>query len=55
MFGNVGLHVIKFPSGRYGYVGSVPSSLGNEVKANRSDIMGGRAFRNELRDRDWET
>ena len=26
--GNLGLHVIKFPSGRYGYVGSVPVDIG---------------------------
>jgi hypothetical protein len=46
MFGNMGLHIIKFPSGRYGFVGSIPSNLGTEVAANTSAVMGGRAFRN---------
>ena len=27
MQGNLGLHVQKFPSGKYGFVGSVPASL----------------------------
>lgn len=48
MFGNYGLHVIKFPSGRYGFVGSIPTTLGTQVLANRSAVMGGRAFRNDV-------
>ena len=46
MFGNMGLHVIKFPSGRFGYVGSVPAALGYEAPANRAAVMGGRSFKN---------
>ena len=38
--------IIKFPTGRYGYVGSVPAKLGKEVKATKSDVMGGRAYKN---------
>ena len=44
MFGKMGLHIIKFPSGRFGFVGDIPYCLGKEVKATRSDIMGGRAY-----------
>lgn len=50
MFGNLGLHIIKFPSGRYGYVGSIPTALGAEVKADRSAVMGGRSFYNAAGD-----
>jgi hypothetical protein len=47
MFGkNLGCHVIKFPSGRWGYVGNVPANLGDVVPASTSDVMGGRAHRN---------
>jgi hypothetical protein len=46
MFGaKIGLHVIKFPSGRFGYVGSLPTSCCRRVKATMSGIMGGRAIR----------
>ena len=40
-----GLHIIKYPTGRYGYVGSVPTVLATVVPANRSAVMGGRSFR----------
>lgn len=50
MFGNLGLHVIKFPSGRYGYVGSIPTVLGEQVPASTAAVMGQRAFWNEARD-----
>jgi len=43
---NVGLHVIQFPSGRFGFVGAVPGDLGYEVPANKSAVVGGRAFKN---------
>lgn len=39
-----GLHVIKFPVGTYGYVGSVPTDLATVVDATKSDVLGGRAF-----------
>lgn len=45
MFGNLGLHVIKFPSGRFGYVGSMPTCLAMEVPATTSDVLGCRAHR----------
>ena len=47
--GNCGLHVIKNPPSaakKYSYVGAIPKVLGYEVKANMSDVMGGRAFKN---------
>ena len=46
MFGKLGLHVIKFPSGKFGYVGSVPGELGTEVPASRAAVMGQRSFYN---------
>lgn len=46
MFGNVGLHVIKFPSGRFGFVGSIPTELGTEVPATTAAVMGCRSHRN---------
>lgn len=30
MFGNLGLHVMQFPSGKWGFVGSVPIELSYE-------------------------
>jgi hypothetical protein len=44
---NYGLHIIQFPSGRYGFVGSIPSTLGTEIPASTAAIMGGRAYRNK--------
>ena len=46
MFGNLGLHVIKFPSGRYGFVGSIPVTLGAEVPASEAAVMGCRSHWN---------
>ncbi len=43
--GNLGVHIIKFPSGKFGFVGSVPKVLGTPQVANTADIMGGRAYR----------
>jgi hypothetical protein len=40
---NYGLHIIRFPSGRFGFAGSLPHSLGNLVPATTADIMDGRA------------
>jgi hypothetical protein len=39
-----GLHIIKAPSGRYVYVGSVPAALCSIVPASKADVMGGRAY-----------
>ena len=50
MFHNLNLHIIQFPSKRYGFVGTVPAALGDITVATVSDIMGGRAF-----DRNGET
>ena len=50
MFGNLGLHGIKFPSGKFGFVGSVPVELCTLVPASANDVLGNRAFRNEKND-----
>ncbi len=41
---NLGLHIHKFPSGKWGYVGSVPVSLHKIVLARQSDVLGCRAW-----------
>lgn len=41
------LSVIKNPAGTYSYVGSIPTVLGTEVSATKSDIMGQRWHKNE--------
>jgi hypothetical protein len=41
---NLSLHIIEFPSGRFGYVGSVPTDLCDQVPADRPAILGQRAF-----------
>lgn len=38
------VHIIRYPTGRFGFVGAVPIALMNTVDATRSDVMGGRAF-----------
>ena len=43
---NLGVHIQKYPTGRYGFVGTLPYALGNEVKPSSDDIRGGRAFTN---------
>lgn len=45
ILGNLGLHVIQFPSKRFGFVGSIPTALGEIVPATTSDVMAGRAHR----------
>jgi len=45
MFSNLGLHVIQFPSGRFGFVGSIPTALATMRPATTADVMGGRCFR----------
>lgn len=35
-------HIIKYPSGKYGYVGSVPGDLMDWVEPTSSDVMAGR-------------
>ena len=41
-FGGI-THIIQYPSKRFGYVGSVPTTLADEVPATQADIMGGRS------------
>ena len=41
---NVSLHIIQFPSGRFGYVGSISTDLGDKVPADRAAILAQRAF-----------
>lgn len=38
-------HVMKYPSGKWGFVGRVPASLCYEQIATNTDIMGGRAYK----------
>ena len=45
-FSNMGCHVIEFPSKKWGYVGSIPTSLGTEVPATKEAVMGCRSHRN---------
>jgi hypothetical protein len=46
MFGaKLGLHVIQFPSGKFGYVGSIPVSCCRRLKADTSAVLGCRAIR----------
>jgi hypothetical protein len=46
MFGNLGLHIIQFPSGRFGFVGNIPTTLGLEIPASTAAVMGCRTHRN---------
>lgn len=47
MFQNLGIHIIHFPSGKYGFVGTLPVCLADVKDAAMSDVLGGRAFRDE--------
>lgn len=40
-------HIIKFPSGRWGYVGSIPLCLGDVLPADTSAVLGCRTFPGE--------
>ena len=44
---NYGIHIIKYPTGLYGLVGTLPYELGNEAKPSKEDIMGGRFTTNQ--------
>ena len=44
MIMNLGIHVIKNPAGTYSFVGTLPATLGNIVKADRAAIMGNRTL-----------
>jgi hypothetical protein len=41
---NLCLHIIEFPSGRFGYVGAIPTDICEQVPADRAAILGQRAF-----------
>lgn len=41
---NLGLHIIKFPSGNFGFVGTIPNEICDIVPATKNDVLGGRAF-----------
>ena len=47
ILGNLGVHVMQFPSGRWGFVGSLPAMLGDEARASAADVMAGRAYTRE--------
>lgn len=47
MFGNLGTHVLQFPSGKWGFVGTLPIALGELRPATSSDVLGCRAWRDE--------
>ena len=42
---HVSLHIIQFPSGRFGYVGPIRTDLGDKVPAERAAVLGRRSFR----------
>lgn len=39
-----GLHIIGFPSGTFGFVGSVPKTFSYETTPTKEDIMAGRVY-----------
>ena len=50
MFSNLGTHLDRFPSGRYGFVGTIPATLMTWRKATESDVFANLpkwAYRNE--------
>lgn len=47
MFQNLGTHVIRFPSGKFGFVGTLPVCLADIKEASMSDVLGCRAYRDE--------
>lgn len=49
-----GLHTIQYPTGRWGFVGTLPTDLATKVVATTSDVMGGRAFMEDGRPMTWK-
>lgn len=47
MLGITTCHVLETPAKTWSFVGRVPSALCHEREATRSDIMGGRAYKDE--------
>ena len=42
--GNLGLHILKCPTGKFTYRGNVPAPLTTTHEATVSDIMAGRSW-----------
>lgn len=42
---NLGTHIHQFPSGRFGFVGNLPTVLAEIVPATTGDILGCRSFK----------
>lgn len=42
MLGNLGTHIMQFPTGKWGYVGSIPLELGELILADTAGILGCR-------------
>ncbi len=47
MFKITNCHILKFPSGRWGYVGSIPLCMGELVPANTPAVLGCRTITGE--------
>ena len=47
MFKITNCHILKFPSGRWGYVGSIPLVLGELVPADTPAVLGCRTIPGE--------
>lgn len=41
---NLGTHITKYPTGRFGFVGTLPLTLADIVEPTKEDIMAGRYF-----------
>ena len=46
MLGNL-VHINKYPTGKFGYVGCIPTVLAEVVPADRPAILGNRAHRDD--------
>lgn len=46
-YGTFGLHIIQFPSGRYGFVGTIPAELVIDAPRSFESSEGAEAFANE--------
>lgn len=46
-FGSYGLHIIQFPSGRYGFVGTVPEVLITNAPSSFETLSAAEEFYNE--------
>ncbi len=46
-YGTFGLHIIQFPSGRYGFVGTIPAELVIDAPRSFDSMEAAEAFANE--------